>query len=90
MLGETDLIGGWAEVELDHDFVALNDGPEYQVFLTSYAPVQLFVQNRTARSFEIHALPSPDGRRLVGTRCGFHVIGRPSDRARPDAVDEPT
>ena len=74
--GEADLIGGWAEVALDRDFAALIERPGYQVFLTSYDPVQLFVQNRTERSFEIHAMPGPEGRRQVSTHCGYQVVGR--------------
>jgi hypothetical protein len=38
--------------------------------------VQLFVQNRTARSFEIHALPSPKGGRRTAVHCGYRVVGR--------------
>jgi hypothetical protein len=81
--GEAELIGGWAEVALDDDFAALVECPGYQVFLTSYDPVQLFVQNRTAHSFEIHALPGLEGRRRVSSsRCGYRVEGRRADRPK--------
>lgn len=60
--GEADLIGGWAEVALDREFAASIERPGYQVFLTPYDPVQLFVHNRGASSFEIHALPGTEGR----------------------------
>ena len=62
-LGEVELIGGWAEVALDDDFAALIERPSYQVFVTSYDPVQLFVQNRAQGSFEIHTLPRAESRR---------------------------
>ena len=78
-LGEVDLIGGWVEVALDAEFAALVDGPGYQVFLTSYDPVQLFVQNRMARSFEIHALSGHKGRRQASTHCGYRIVARPSN-----------
>ena len=74
--GEADLIGGWAEVALDRDFAARIECPGYQVFLTSYDPVQLFVQNRTGRSFEIHALPSAGTGRLLSVHCGYQIVGR--------------
>ena len=74
--GEADLIGGWAEVELDPNFAALVDGPVYHVFLTSYDPVQLFVQNRTGHSFEIHALPNAGTGRLLSVHCGYQIVGR--------------
>ena len=76
VFGEADLIGGWAEVALDRDFAARIECPGYQVFLTSYDPVQLFVQNRTGRSFEIHALPSAGTGRLLSVHCGYQIVGR--------------
>jgi hypothetical protein len=74
--GEVELIGGWAQVALDDDFAALVECPGYQVFVTSYDPVQLFVQNRARGSFEIHALPGPESRRRLTLRCGYRVVGR--------------
>ena len=76
--GEAELIGGWAEVALDAEFAALIEYPGYQVFLTPYDPVQLFVHNRTARSFEIHVLPGAEGRRPVSAHCGYQIVGRPA------------
>ena len=75
-LGEVELIGGWAEVALDDDFAALIERPSYQVFVTSYDPVQLFVQNRTHESFEIHALPRPESRPRLSLQCGYRIVGR--------------
>jgi hypothetical protein len=74
--GEADLIGGWAEVSLERGFAELVEAPGYQVFLTSYDPVQLFVQNRTERSFEIHAMPGPEGKRPRTMHCGYQIVGR--------------
>lgn len=75
-LGEVELIGGWAEVALDDDLAGYVEYPGYQVFLTPYDPVQVFVQNRTARGFEIHALPGPRGTRQLSMRCGYRIVGR--------------
>jgi hypothetical protein len=74
-VGEVELIGGWAEVVLGEDFAALGS-PDYQVFVTAYDPVQVFVQNRSARSFEIHALPGVKGTRTLSMRCGYRVVAR--------------
>jgi len=74
--GEVELIGGWAEVALDEEFAALIDASDYQVFLTSYDPVLLFVQNRTARSFEIHTLPVLGSSQQFAARCGYRIVGR--------------
>jgi hypothetical protein len=73
-IGEVELIGGWAEVWLRDEFAALVDPEHYQVFLTSYGPVLLFVQNRTARGFEIHSLPAVRGKRKFSTFCGYRVV----------------
>ena len=72
--GEVELIGGWAQVALSDDFAAQVNTSEYQVLLTSYDAVAVFVQNRTARSFEIHALPTLPRRRTSPIRCGYRVM----------------
>jgi hypothetical protein len=54
------------------------------VFVTSYDPVQLFVQNRTERSFEIHVLPGQKGSRAASTHCGYRVAARQSSKAKTD------
>jgi len=74
--GEVALIGGWAQVPLGPDFAALVDTSSYQVFLTSYDAVQVFVQNRTPGSFEIHVLPVPHRRYSGATRCAYRVLAR--------------
>ncbi|MEO8507332.1 MAG: hypothetical protein ABI593_06850 [Betaproteobacteria bacterium] len=73
-IDEVELIGGWAEVMLAAAFVAQADTRRYQVYLTSYDAVQVFVQNRTGRSFEIHAMPARVGMRKSAATCGYRVI----------------
>ena len=45
-------------------------------------PAQLFVQNRTVRSFEIHALPGLTTGRPQTVHCGYQIVGRRLGRAR--------
>jgi hypothetical protein len=78
-VGEVELIGGWAEVALDDDFAAHVEPLGYQVFVTAYDAVQLFVHNRTERSFEIHVMPGALGR-ASSLHCGYLIVGR-SDTA---------
>jgi hypothetical protein len=73
--GEVELIGGWVQVALTDRFARQIDTTDYQVMLTSYDAVAVFVQNRTLRSFEIHAFPGKQGR-LSPVRCGYRVVGR--------------
>lgn len=72
-IGEVELIGGWAEVHVADDFA---DAAPYQVFLTSYDAVFVFVQNRTLRSFEIHALPGQRRKVPRSTGCAYRVVAR--------------
>ena len=74
--GEVELIGGWTEVALTEEFARQTDTSDYQVFLTSYDAVLVFVQNRLPRSFEIHALPEQRGKRATPTRCAYRVVAR--------------
>lgn len=71
---EVELIGGWAEVMLAADFVARADTRRYQVYLTSYDAVQVFVQNRTTLGFEIHAMPARRGVLKSAATCGYRVV----------------
>jgi len=73
-VGEVDLIGGWAQVALSDHFKGQIDASDYQVFLTSYDAIAVFVQNRTPRGFEIHAI-SGKRRRSFPVRCGYRVVG---------------
>jgi hypothetical protein len=75
-IGEVELIAGWAEVRLRDEFAGLVDTEHYQVFLTSYGPVVLFVQDRTARGFEIHSLPATRSKRKFSTFCGYRVVAQ--------------
>jgi hypothetical protein len=73
-VGEVELIGGWVEVGVTEAFAAAADTAHYQVFLTSYDAVLVFVQNRTPRSFEIHALSGQRGKSPRATRCAYRLV----------------
>lgn len=73
-IGEVELIGGWAEVRVAEDFAKLADPVRYQVFLTSYDAVFVFVQNRTPRSFEIHALTAQRRKLPRSPCCAYRVV----------------
>lgn len=73
-VGEVDLTGGWAEVTLAAEFQRRADTAGYQVCLTSYDAMLVFVQNRTSRGFEIHTLPVRGLRHRGGGRCGYRVV----------------
>jgi hypothetical protein len=85
--GEVELIGGWAQVALTDEFAAQIDTSNYQVFLTSYDAVSVFVQNRLPRSFEIHAVPPQHGKRTKSTRCAYRVVARRLQAGDPDIND---
>jgi hypothetical protein len=72
-LGEVDLVGGWVEVALDASCAA-RIGADYQVLVTSYSGIALFVQNRTPAGFEIHAVPDVRARPRRPTRCSYCVL----------------
>jgi hypothetical protein len=74
--GEVELIGGWAAIPLAADFAAAIDSSSYQVFATSYDPVSVFVSNRSAAGFEIHALAMSGKSRQSTIRCAYRVIAR--------------
>jgi hypothetical protein len=74
--GEVELIGGWTQVALTDEFVAQIDTSNYQVFLTSYDAVLVFVQNRLPHSFEIHAAPAQHGKRAKSTWCAYRAVAR--------------
>ena len=73
--GEAELIGGWAQIALDRAFAQLIE-EDYQVFVSSYDPVQLFIQNRTPQSFEIHVLPAQSLYLRSPAHCAYHIVGR--------------
>jgi hypothetical protein len=75
-IGEVELIGGWAEVRVADDFAALPNQLPYQVFLTSYDAVFVFVQNRRPHSFEIHALLGQRSKVPRSTGCAYRVVAR--------------
>jgi hypothetical protein len=72
--GEVELIGGWAEVAFVEEFAALADTSRYQVFLTSYDAVLVFVQNRTPKGFEIHAVSGQSYKLPRSTCCAYRVM----------------
>jgi hypothetical protein len=74
--GEVELIGGWAEVAFAGEFAAAADTTRYEVFLTSYDAVLVFVQNRTPKGFEIHALSGQSQRLPRSTCCAYRVMAR--------------
>lgn len=83
-VGEVELIGGWAEVALADEFAAAADTAHYDVFLTSYDAVLVFAQNRTPRSFEIHALSGQARKQPRSTCCAYRVVARRLEGAMPD------
>jgi hypothetical protein len=72
---------GRATVKLDADFASLVDTGAYQVFLTSYAPVPLYVARRTRTSFEIRALPGAAIPKSAA--CGWRIVARRKDVKAP-------
>lgn len=75
-VGEVELIGGWAEVPLGIEFSARVDTSDYQVFLTSYDAMLVFVQNRKPGSFEIHVLSALHRKPPRSMRCAYRVLAR--------------
>lgn len=81
--GEARVRNGVAKVKLDPDFAALVDATDYQVFLTSYGPVQLYVSRRTRVGFEISAMRGADGEVPGAARCGYRIVARRKDIRAP-------
>jgi hypothetical protein len=72
---------GRVTVKLDGEFASLIDASAYQVFLTPYAPVSLYVAKRTRTSFEIRALPGATV--PASAACGWRIVGRRKDVKAP-------
>jgi hypothetical protein len=87
--GEVELVGGWAEVSFAEEFAAAVDTDCYQVFLTSYDPVLVFVQNRTSTGFEIHALSGQSCKPPRSIRCAYRVLAWRLRSARLDDCADP-
>jgi hypothetical protein len=84
--GEAELVDGAAIVNLDPDFAAIVDLSNYQVFLTSYAPVSVYVHNRTPEGFEVRIVPISRDRPMPfdgPMLCGYRVVARRKDIAGP-------
>src|SRR5579862_9322876 len=78
--GSAKLTNGAAVVALDPDYIqTVNTEKEYQVFLTPYGDCKgLYVSNRTAHSFEVHAL----GGGAASLSFGYRILGlRKKDQA---------
>jgi len=80
--GEARLRGGIAKVKLDRHYAALVRTDQYQVFLTSYDAVQLYVHRRARRGFEVRALPVSEGTH-VSARFGYRIVARRKDITAP-------
>jgi hypothetical protein len=81
--GETSLHNGVRKVKLDRDFAALVHTTKYQVFLSSYDRVQLYVSKRTREGFEIRAMPDAAGKIPKKVRCGYRIVARRKDITVP-------
>jgi hypothetical protein len=81
--GETSLQNGVRNVKLDRDFAALVYTTKYQVFLSSYDRVQLYVSKRTREGFEIRAMPDAAGKIPKKVRCGYRIVARRKDIKAP-------
>jgi hypothetical protein len=89
--GESRIEGSRAIVMLDPDFAVLVETADYQVFLTSYDPVQLYVSNRRPESFEVRVTPGTGGEGQVApgevlARFGYRVVARRND-IRPERLE---
>jgi hypothetical protein len=80
--GEARLRGGIGKVKLDRHYAALIRTGEYQVFLTAYDAVQLYVHKRGREGFEVRALPTSE-RAPGATRFGYRIVARRKDIAAP-------
>lgn len=82
--GEAEVVAGACSVALDADFAALVRSDDYQVFLTPYGPAALYVSQRSAKGFEIRALPDARGGvPAQAVRCGYRVVARRKDIEAP-------
>ena len=81
--GEARLRNGSAKVTLDREYALLVRTGTYQVFLTSYGPVHLYVHKRTRDSFEVRALPAADGKSAQAARFGYRIVALRKDVSAP-------
>lgn len=78
--GEGTVANGKAMVALDPDFAALVETKQYYVFLTEQGDHNaLFVTNRTATGFEVHAKGAP----TAGGAFHYRVVAKRKDIAAP-------
>lgn len=76
-VGEAVLKAGAAEVVLDPSYVSATGG-RYQVFLTAYAPVQLYVSARRSDRFTVR-LAAESGKARGKVSFGWRVVARRAD-----------
>jgi len=81
--GEARVNKGICQVNLDDDFAALVDTSRYQVFLTSYDSVSLYVSKRGVKSFEIRVIADVDGSVAKTVRCAYRIVARRKDIKAP-------
>ncbi len=77
--GEARLRKGVCQVKLDAEFAALVDTSHYQVFLTAYDPVPLYVSKRSPKGFEIRAMGEAAGM----ARCAYRIVAKRADVKAP-------
>ena len=81
--GEARISKGVCQVNLDADFAALVDTSSYQVFLTPYDPVSLYVSKRSGKGFEIRSMPDANGDITRSARCAYRIVARRADIEAP-------
>jgi hypothetical protein len=81
--GEARVRKGICRVALDADFAALVHTSDYQVFLTPYDPVPLYVSRRTARGFEIRVMADAKRPTATTARCAYRIVARRKDIKAP-------
>lgn len=81
--GEALVERGTCSVALDPDFAALVRSDGYQVFLTPYAAAALYVSKRSAKGFEIGAMPDANGAVPPSVACGYRIVARRRDIDAP-------
>jgi hypothetical protein len=82
-VGEARVRKGICRVKLDPDFAALVATSDYQVFLTSYDPVPLYVSKRTTTSFEIRIMGDAGVSTANAVHCAYRIVARRKDIKAP-------
>jgi hypothetical protein len=77
-MGEADLEEGRAVVAIDPDLQPFLDVDRYQVTVTAYSPVSLYVARRDREAFEVRAVDEE-----AGGRFGWRLTARRADVEAP-------